>query len=64
MIEQTNPDCDLEVDGGINSETARWVVDAGANVLVEGSAIFGNGAGIAAAIEGLRAEMGGKTVST
>lgn len=31
---------DIEVDGGINLETAREVVKAGANVLVAGSAIF------------------------
>lgn len=33
-------DIDIEVDGGINLETARQVVEAGANVLVAGSAIF------------------------
>jgi len=32
---------DLEVDGGINMETAPLVVEAGANVLVAGTAIFG-----------------------
>jgi ribulose-phosphate 3-epimerase len=31
---------DIEVDGGINLETAVEVVKAGANVLVAGSAIF------------------------
>jgi ribulose-phosphate 3-epimerase len=31
---------ELEVDGGVNAETARAVVDAGANVLVAGSAVF------------------------
>lgn len=30
----------VQVDGGINSETAKLVVDAGANVLVAGNAIF------------------------
>jgi len=44
---------ELEVDGGINRETAPGVVEAGANVLVAGSAVFGNGE-YAAAIEGLR----------
>ena len=33
-------DIDIEVDGGINGSTARRVIDAGANVLVAGSAIF------------------------
>lgn len=32
----------IEVDGGINTETARTAVAAGANVLVAGSAIFGD----------------------
>jgi ribulose-phosphate 3-epimerase len=35
-----NAQCDIEVDGGINFETAKEVVKAGANVLVAGSAIF------------------------
>lgn len=34
---------ELEVDGGVNSETARLCRTAGADVLVAGSAIFGNG---------------------
>ncbi len=34
-------DIDLEVDGGITSQNARAVVDAGANVLVAGSAVYG-----------------------
>lgn len=33
--------CDIEVDGGINAETGRLVREAGANVLVAGSAIYG-----------------------
>ena len=33
-------DCAVEVDGGIDSETAPAVVDAGANLLVAGSAVF------------------------
>ncbi len=31
---------DLEVDGGVNTETAKDVIEAGANVLVAGSAVF------------------------
>ena len=41
MIDGLNPACELEVDGGIDSDTSRLVKDAGANVLVAGSAIFG-----------------------
>jgi ribulose-phosphate 3-epimerase len=55
MIDQTNPDCELELDGGINVETARLGVAAGANVLVAGSAIFGADDGVAAAMKRLRA---------
>lgn len=41
MIDGLNPACELEVDGGIDPNTSRLVKDAGANVLVAGSAIFG-----------------------
>ena len=34
---------DLEVDGGINADTARQAIDAGANVLVAGTATFAGG---------------------
>ena len=43
----------LEVDGGINANTAPQVIAAGADVLVAGSAVFGVG-DYRAAIEGLR----------
>jgi ribulose-phosphate 3-epimerase len=54
MIDEVNPGCDLEVDGGINDTTAPLVVEAGANVLVAGSAIFADKDGIAAAMTRLR----------
>jgi ribulose-phosphate 3-epimerase len=54
MIHEIKPGCDLEVDGGIDATTAPLVVDAGANVLVAGSAIFGESAGITAAMKRLR----------
>ena len=41
LIDRYHPGCDLEVDGGINTSTVRQVVEAGANVLVAGSAVFG-----------------------
>ncbi len=40
---QLGLDIDLEVDGGINQDTARQVIDAGANVLVAGTATFKGG---------------------
>lgn len=39
-ILQVNPGCELEVDGGIDPETSPLVKQAGANVLVAGSAVF------------------------
>ena len=55
MIDQIKRGCDLEVDAGIKPTTAPLVVDAGANVLVAGSAIFSDGEGVVAAMERLRA---------
>jgi ribulose-phosphate 3-epimerase len=53
IIEKYNPACELEVDGGIAPDTAPLVVEAGANVLVAGSAVYGK-ADIPAAIQALR----------
>ena len=39
-IEEKNPSCELEVDGGVNAETGKTCIKAGANVLVAGSAYF------------------------
>jgi ribulose-phosphate 3-epimerase len=55
MIEQINPACELELDGGIDPATAALGVAAGASVLVAGSAIFGDGDGVTAAMNRLRA---------
>ena len=54
MIGRIKPGCDLEVDGGIDPATAPRVVEAGANVLVAGSAVFGAAGGVAAAMKRLR----------
>ncbi len=43
MIEKSGRDIHLEVDGGVNAETARLCIDAGADVLVAGSATFKGG---------------------
>ncbi len=59
MIDQVRPACDLEVDGGIDAETAPLVVEAGARVLVAGSAIYGAKDGVAAAMERLRSVVSG-----
>ena len=54
MTEQVNPECALEVDGGIDETTALLAVEAGANVLVAGTSIFGANVRVADAMEGLR----------
>ncbi len=53
IIQKYNPACELEVDGGITPKTAPLVVEAGANVLVAGSAVY-NSQDIPAAIAALR----------
>jgi ribulose-phosphate 3-epimerase len=52
-IQERGLDCEIEVDGGINYETARSVVDAGADVLVCGTAVYGSKDGVAIAIQRL-----------
>jgi ribulose-phosphate 3-epimerase len=41
MIDARNPDCDLEVDGGIGLENIERAVEAGATMLIAGSSVFG-----------------------
>lgn len=52
-IQEMGFSCDIEVDGGINAETSRLVREAGANVLVAGSAVYG-AADVKAAIAAIR----------
>ena len=52
-INEQNPDCELEVDGGVDPQTCRTCIDAGANVLVAGSAVY-KAADIEARIRELR----------
>ncbi|SMB93442.1 ribulose-5-phosphate 3-epimerase [Desulfonispora thiosulfatigenes DSM 11270] len=42
LIDEKNLNLSIQIDGGINKETAPLVVEAGADVLVAGSAIFGH----------------------
>ena len=58
-IDEKNPGCELEVDGGIAPKTAPLVVEAGANVLVAGSAVYG-AEDIPAAIQALRVSGGAR----
>jgi ribulose-phosphate 3-epimerase len=54
MIERIKPDCELEVDGGVDEATAPMAVAAGANVLVAGTPVFGADKDVATAMESLR----------
>ena len=52
-IDAMNPACELEVDGGVDGDTCRTCIEAGANVLVAGSAVY-KAADIPAKIKELR----------
>lgn len=43
MIEASGRTIDLEIDGGVNPDTAKQCIQAGANVLVAGTAVFKDG---------------------
>ena len=52
-IEDMGYECDIEVDGGINAKTSELVREAGANILVAGSAVY-SADDIQAAIDSIR----------
>jgi ribulose-phosphate 3-epimerase len=52
------PDVEIEVDGGIDAETAPLAARAGATVLVAGTAVYGHPGGPAAGIKALRDAVG------
>jgi len=58
QIEARGLDCEVEVDGGIHEKTIRAAVEAGANVLVAGSAVFDPPEGVAAALHRLIESVG------
>ena len=60
MVDEQQSDIDIEVDGGINSETIAIAGSAGANVMVAGTCIFGHADGIAAGIQDLRQAIAGR----
>ncbi len=43
MIRQVAPEVLLEVDGGVTLKNIRSIADAGADILVAGSSVFGSG---------------------
>ncbi|AZL15047.1 ribulose-phosphate 3-epimerase [Rickettsiales endosymbiont of Stachyamoeba lipophora] len=56
MIDKINPQALLEVDGGINEQTAKLVIEAGADVLVSGSYLFNHPQSFNTAIKSLKNE--------
>lgn len=54
MIDEAGLNVDIQVDGGINDKTSKLVREAGANVLVAGSYVYG-AADVATAIANLKA---------
>ena len=40
LIERKNPNCLIEVDGGVNTQNYKKLIEAGADVLVAGNAVF------------------------
>ena len=59
MLDQRGLSAELEVDGGINAATANTAVEAGARVLVAGSAVFNQEMSVADAIARIRASIRG-----
>jgi len=57
-VRELAPDLDIEVDGGVDATTCRIVTEAGANVLVAGSFVFGHADGAAAGVRALRDALG------
>lgn len=60
LIGSSRPgEVELEVDGGVDADTAPSLVEAGATVLVAGTAVFGHPGGAAAGVEALRSAVTG-----
>ncbi len=54
VIPHENPDLLIEIDGGIDRNTAPLAKKAGCDILVAGSSVFGSPDGVAAAVKALR----------
>jgi ribulose-phosphate 3-epimerase len=59
LVDERNPGCEVEVDGGINLTTAASVVQAGASVVVAGSFIYASGEDPADNVGALRRALDG-----
>ncbi len=54
LIEKRNPDCLIEVDGGVNDTNVKLLADAGVDVVVAGSFVYKHPEGISTAIAALK----------
>ena len=54
LVARRHPDCEIEVDGGIDAVTAPLVLEAGAQILAAGSSVFAAPDGVTAAMDRLR----------
>jgi ribulose-phosphate 3-epimerase len=57
MLDDIGSDAEIEVDGGVNAKTIPEIVEAGATVLVAGSAVFNGQASVAENIRQLRGQI-------
>jgi ribulose-phosphate 3-epimerase len=55
LLDEFNPICDLQVDGGISARNIGEVIQRGANVIVAGSAVYNNDASVTENLAALRA---------
>jgi ribulose-phosphate 3-epimerase len=60
ILDRRNPNCEIEVDGGIAPQNAARVVEAGAGVLVAGTSVFGHPEGPEAGVRSLMQAVKGE----
>lgn len=58
ILDERNPACELEVDGGIDDSTIRGASDAGATIFVAGTSVFGHAKGATEGVRGLLKTLG------
>jgi ribulose-phosphate 3-epimerase len=58
LLDERGCNAELEVDGGVNAETIGWVAQAGATLVVAGSAVYNGRESVAEAVRRLRGAAG------
>ena len=54
MLDDSASEAELEVDGGVNTDTVRLGVEAGADIIVAGSAVYNDKYSVAQSIKNIR----------